>query len=77
MLHEGYKIRCILDDPSDMVAIIYRHDEVIGRIRMDWSNFPFQYDYHNPKLFKVFDLLAEYGHLRMENEKNIEEVKSY
>ena len=70
MPHEGYQIRCILDDPSDMVAIIYRHDEVIGPLRMDWSNFPFQYDYHYPNLFKVLDLLAKYGHLRMENEKN-------
>ena len=68
MPHEGYKIRCILDDPSDMVAIIYRHDEVIGRIRMDWSNFPFRFDYHNPKLFKVLDLLAELGSRNIMND---------
>ncbi len=77
MPHEGYKIRCILNDPEDMLAIIYRHDEEIGRIRMEWLDFPFRYNYRNPKLFKVFDLLAELGSMRMEDENSIEEIQSH
>lgn len=47
---------------DDVIATLYRGEEVIGRVRMDWSHWPFQEDLlMEGSLGGAFKTLSERG----------------
>lgn len=66
--NQGLHLRFALDNhlsTNDIVVSFVQRDEVIGRVRMDWSHWPLPAHFYPTNFSKVIDVLAELGRSRM------------
>ena len=57
---------------GEILATIRYDDEVIGKVRMEMSRFPFPYTFYGGTYGKIADILAEYGRQVLERRANAE-----
>jgi len=73
--YQGYRLSYTIGDntPGDVtLATIRYRDEVIGKVKMNSSQFPFPDTFYIGTYGKIADILAEYGRLVLERRANTE-----